>query len=102
MVWSDVEKSRAAIALIFAVNGFLYANWVARLPRLQEIYNLDHGQLGLVLLASSIGALVAMPLTGKVIVKTGSHRITTVMLFLFSKVCFVHISIPRVLAPGLA
>jgi predicted MFS family arabinose efflux permease len=83
MVWSDVEKSRAAIALIFAVNGFLYANWVARLPRLQEIYNLDHGQLGLVLLASSIGALVAMPLTGKVIVKTGSHRITTVMLFLF-------------------
>jgi len=83
MAWSDVQKSRAAVALIFAVNGFLYANWVARLPRLQEIYHLDHGQLGLVLLAGSIGALVAMPLTGKIIVKTGSHRITMIMLFLF-------------------
>ena len=83
MAWSDVQKSRAAVSLIFAVNGFLYANWVARLPRLQEIYDLDHGQLGLVLLAGSIGALVAMPLTGSVIVKAGSHRITVLMLFLF-------------------
>ncbi|WP_367390955.1 MFS transporter [Lewinella sp. LCG006] len=83
MSWSDVQKSRVAVSLIFAVNGFLYANWVARLPRLQEIYQLDHGQLGLVLLAGSIGALVAMPLTGSVIVKAGSHRITVVMLFIF-------------------
>ena len=79
----NAKQSRVAVSTIFAINGFLYANWVARLPRLQEGYGLDHGQLGLVLLASSVGALVAMPLTGKVIVQAGSHRITRIMLFAF-------------------
>ncbi|MCB0636299.1 MAG: MFS transporter [Lewinella sp.] len=75
--------SRWAVSLIFAINGFLYANWVARLPRLQEDFGMDHGDLGMVLLSSSIGALVAMPLTGRIIVRTGSRRLTTVMLFVF-------------------
>lgn len=79
----NAPKNRIAVAIIFAINGFLYANWVARLPRLQEAYGLDHGQLGMVLLASSIGALISMPLTGKVIVRAGSHRITMIMLLLF-------------------
>lgn len=79
----NAKQSRVAVSTIFAINGFLYANWVARLPRLQEGYGLGHGQLGLVLLASSVGALVAMPLTGKVIVQAGSHRITRIMLFAF-------------------
>lgn len=83
MTSNDFPRSRTAVSLIFAINGFLYANWVARLPRLQELYKLDHGELGLVLLAGSIGALVAMPLTGRVIVRAGSDRITLVMLLLF-------------------
>lgn len=83
MSLTSARQSRVAISIIFAINGFLYANWVARLPRLQEAYGLDHGELGLVLLASSIGALIAMPLTGKVIVQAGSHRITLVTLLLF-------------------
>lgn len=77
------RQSRWAVSLIFAINGFLYANWVSRLPRLQEMYGFDHGQLGLVLLLSSLGALAAMPLTGRVIVRVGSHRITRSMLVVF-------------------
>lgn len=83
MIEFDAKRSRVAVATIFAINGFLFANWVARLPRLQENYGLDHGELGLALLASSVGALVAMPLTGKVIVQAGSHRITRIMLLTF-------------------
>ncbi|MEL7221227.1 MAG: MFS transporter [Bacteroidota bacterium] len=84
-------KSRWAVATIFAINGFLYANWVARIPRLQELYELDHGTLGLVLLAGSIGALIAMPLTGKVIVRAGSDKITRFMLLFF---CVITACIP--------
>lgn len=84
-------QSRWAVSGIFAINGFLYANWVARLPRLQESYHIDHGTLGLALLASSLGALVAMPLTGRLIVRAGSERITRVMLLLF---CMLTAAIP--------
>ena len=72
--------SRWAVSLIFCINGFLHANWVARLPLLQDMYELTHGGLGLVLLCSGIGALIAMPFAGRIIVRFGSHRITQVLL----------------------
>lgn len=67
---------RIAVKIAFFVNGFVFANWVSRLPRMQEIYYLDDGDMGLVLLASSIGAVIAMPFTGWIIIKNGSKRVT--------------------------
>ncbi|MEZ4984681.1 MAG: MFS transporter [Saprospiraceae bacterium] len=78
-----LRLSRIGVALIFAISGFLHANWVGRLPRLQEMYDLNHAQLGLVLLAGSIGSLVAMPITGRIIILAGSHRITRFSLLVF-------------------
>src|SRR5689334_23383792 len=68
--------NRIAVKIAFFLNGFIYANWVSRLPRIQELYHADDGTIGLVLLASSIGAVGAMPFTGWVIIKNGSRRIT--------------------------
>ncbi len=79
--------ARWAVSLIFAANGFLYANWIARLPRIQEMYGLDHGATGILLLTMSIGAFVSMPLTGLVIVRVGSQRLTMLMGLLF---CVLH------------
>ena len=67
---------RIAVKVAFFVNGFVFANWVSRLPRIQELYDADNGTIGLVLLSSSIGAVAAMPFTGWVIIKNGSRRIT--------------------------
>ncbi len=83
--------SRWAVSLIFGVNGFIYANWVARLPLIQEMYDLSHGELGVVLLSSGIGALISMPLAGRYIVRFGSHRLTASLLLLS---IFLHIWIP--------
>jgi MFS family permease len=69
---------RIAVKIAFFVNGFVFANWVARLPRIQELYQADNGTIGLVLLSSSIGAVGAMPFTGWVIIKNGSRKITIV------------------------
>ncbi|HEY3405988.1 MAG TPA: MFS transporter [Ohtaekwangia sp.] len=68
--------NRIAVKIAFFINGFIYANWVSRLPRIQELYQADDGTIGLVLLASSIGAVGAMPFTGWAIIKNGSRRIT--------------------------
>ena len=74
---------RIAVKLIFFINGFVHANLASRFPRLQEIFSIDNGTLGILLLSSSVGALIAMPFTGWLIVRNGSRRITIVAVFLY-------------------
>ncbi|MBT1703175.1 MFS transporter [Chryseosolibacter indicus] len=69
-------KHRIAVKVAFFLNGFIYANWVSRLPRIQEQFNADNGTIGVVLLSLSLGAVFAMPFTGWLIVKNGSRRLT--------------------------
>ncbi|GJM34011.1 MAG: MFS transporter [Saprospiraceae bacterium] len=79
----QVQWARFAVSIIFFNNGFLYANWVSRLPRIQEIYGLDNGSLGMILLAVALGALVAMPFAGWVISSKGTRQITSIGALLF-------------------
>jgi MFS family permease len=74
---------RIAVKIAFFVNGFVFANWGARLPRIQELYQADNGMIGLVLLALSIGAVGAMPFTGWAIIKNGSRMITIVAVIAY-------------------
>ncbi|MEM7572217.1 MAG: MFS transporter [Bacteroidota bacterium] len=71
-----LKTARTAVALIFAINGFIYASWASRLPRLTEMYQMSDADLSTVLLSIAVGALVAMPITGIIIVRVGSQRLT--------------------------
>ncbi|MEM9917226.1 MAG: MFS transporter [Bacteroidota bacterium] len=93
---------RSAVNIIFWINGFLYANWVSRLPRLQELYGMDNGMLGLVLLAASIGALLAMPFAGWVIVRNGSRQVTTASTLILCLVIPFFTMLPTTLSLGVA
>ena len=74
---------RIAVKIAFFLNGFIYANWVSRLPRIQELYAADNGTIGVVLLAMSLGAVAAMPFTGWVIIQQGSRRITVFSIIVY-------------------
>jgi MFS family permease len=76
-----VSPSRIAVKIVFFLNGFVHANYFSRLPRIQEQFSIDNGVVGLVLLASSLGALLAMPFTGWLIIRNGSRRITIFGIF---------------------
>jgi len=78
-----VTPSRLAVKIIFFLNGFVHANYFSRLPRIQEQFSIDNGVVGLVLLASSIGALIAMPFTGWLIIRNGSRRVTIFGIFFY-------------------
>jgi len=78
-----VSSSRFAVKIIFFLNGFVHANYFSRLPRIQEQFSIDNGVVGLVLLASSIGALLAMPFTGWLIIRNGSRRVTIFGIFFY-------------------
>ena len=69
-------NSRIAINCVFFINGLLFANWAARIPQIQDYFNLDYKQMGTVLLASAIGSVVGMPTAGFIINKYGSRKIT--------------------------
>jgi MFS family permease len=75
-----VLLNRIAVNIAFFLNGFVYASWVSRLPRIQEIYRANNGTIGIVLLALSLGAVIAMPFTGWMIIKKGSRKITLLSL----------------------
>ena len=88
---------RIAVKLIFFINGFVHANLAARFPKVQELFSIDNGILGFVLLATSVGAFIAMPFTGWLIMRNGSRRITIISVFVY---CIVVPLIP--IMPGLA
>lgn len=76
-------RNRLAVNVSFFINGFVYANWVSRLPRIQDQFHADDKEIGFVLLASALGAVLAMPFTGWVIIKNGSRKITLASLVLY-------------------
>jgi predicted MFS family arabinose efflux permease len=78
-----VFQKRLAIAACFFVNGFLYANWTARLPELQSFFNISNSTLGTLLFTTALGALVSMPITGWITSKYRSEKTTVVVGMLF-------------------
>ena len=75
--------SRIAVSSFFFINGFLYANWTARLPELQQYFGLNNSQLGTVLFCIALGSLVSMPVAGWLGNRYGSDRIVVIMAVLF-------------------
>lgn len=90
------NPSRAAVNIMFFLNGFVHANYFSRLPRIQDQFHIDNGIVGLVLLSSSIGALLAMPFTGWLIIRNGSRKVSIFSCYFY---CALFPFIPHM--PGL-
>jgi predicted MFS family arabinose efflux permease len=77
---ADPRLRRAALAtaLVFAVNGFLLAAWVARLPATRDRLGASVAELGLVLLAPGFGSLLSMPFGGRLCRRFGSRAVVAV------------------------
>jgi MFS family permease len=60
-------NARAAITVVFFVNGALFASWASRIPALSDRVGATTGVLGLTLLAPAAGALIAMPVVGRLL-----------------------------------
>ena len=71
---ATVRRARNGDLLVFAVNGFAFASWMSRVPDVREMLLLTPGQLSLLLLAVSAGALCGLPLAGLVTHRLGATR----------------------------
>ncbi len=75
---SRSRTAQRATATYFLVNGMGVGAWVPHLPDRARALGLDAGTLGLVLLASGLGAVLAMPLAGRIIPRVGSRKVCRV------------------------
>ncbi|MFI6849211.1 MFS transporter [Kitasatospora sp. NBC_00085] len=76
--------ARLALTAFFAVDGFLFAAWVVRIPDIRSQVSASHSALGLALLCVSAGAVATMPLVGRLCLRYGSRPVTVGSLALLS------------------
>ncbi|MEU1342476.1 MFS transporter [Streptomyces sp. NPDC005827] len=71
-----LTRLRIAITALFAMDGFVFAGWVVRIPDIKHQTHASVGALGLALLGVSAGAVITMTLTGRLCRRYGSHHVT--------------------------
>jgi fucose permease len=75
-----LRRAAVATAVVFALNAFLMAGWVVRLPATRDRLHADPAELGVALLMTGLGSLVAMPTTGRLCALYGSRRVVAATL----------------------
>ncbi|MGW8351569.1 MFS transporter [Streptomyces wedmorensis] len=80
----SLSRLRSALTLFFALDGFLFAGWVVRIPAVKQQTGASAGDLGLALLGVSAGAVITMTLTGRLCRRHGSHPVTVATAVLLS------------------
>ncbi|MCM2418055.1 MFS transporter [Streptomyces sp. RKAG293] len=80
----SLTQLRVALTTFFALDGFIFAGWVVRIPAIKAQVGASASELGLALLGVSAGAVATMVLTGGLCRRFGSRRITVVTGVLMS------------------
>ncbi|MDN5790251.1 MAG: MFS transporter [Micrococcales bacterium] len=69
-----LRTARAAVFTAFAINGAAFAAFASRVPDVKHALDLSAGELGLTLLAASLGSVLSLPLSGAVVHRIGAAR----------------------------
>lgn len=74
-----LTRSRAAVSLLFLMNGFIVGCWAPKIPEFAERLQLTKFELGLMIIVFGVGSLVMMPLAGAQIARHGSRNVARVL-----------------------
>ena len=66
-----------AVVARFLLHGLVVSTWVSRIPAIQSVLGLTNARLGLCLLGTAVGSVIAVPVTGWLITRFGSKPVTT-------------------------
>jgi MFS family permease len=84
-----VKRLRAAVTIVFALNGAMFATLFARMPALKDEAGLSDGQLGLCILAGALALMLSQTLTGAAISRLGSRTVVVVGVVLYGGLLFL-------------
>lgn len=72
-----VDSAWWAVVARFLIHGLVVSTWVSRIPAIQSALGLSNARLGLCLLGTAVGSVIAVPITGWLITRFGSKPVTT-------------------------
>ena len=96
------KRMRVLITLFFLLDGFVFANWVVRVPQVKAHVGASPGTLGLALLGVSIGAIATMTITGWLCGRFGTRAVTIATAALLACSVALPALMPTVLSLGAA
>lgn len=67
-----------AVFVVFALNGVVFGSWASRVPALADRIGAQEGALGLALLGSSVGMILAASVTGRLAARFGARAVVGV------------------------
>jgi MFS family permease len=70
-----LTSPRAATTAVFFINGAMVGTWIAHIPYMQDRLGVSKATIGFALLCMTLGALVAMPITGQILHRRPSARV---------------------------
>ncbi|WP_375400542.1 MFS transporter [uncultured Amnibacterium sp.] len=71
---SGTRRWRNAVFAIFALTGFVFANYVARIPNVRDLLHADDAQMGLLAGGIAVGSIVGLLLAGTLVARFGTVR----------------------------
>lgn len=95
-------RERLAVSAAFLANGFVLGNWTPQIPLLQQRLGFSEAQLGLMILAFGLGAVLAMPLLGAATARFGSRQTSLVMHAVLALSLPILVLAPNVATAGFA
>jgi MFS family permease len=97
---TQLRRTRWLVTAFFALDGFLFANWVVRVPAVKAQVGASAGSLGLALLGISAGAVVTMMIAGQLCSRFGSAPMTVISATLMSLAIMLPARVTTVAALG--
>lgn len=78
----QTNAAKWAVLATFGCNGLVMSSWLSRVPDVKAELGLTPGQLGTVLLAISIGALIGLPSAGRITARIGATKTVRIGILL--------------------
>ena len=75
-------RARIGLLATFFFMGVVSMAWVARIPEIRDANGLNNGQLGLILIASTIGAIIGAQLTGRLVHSFGTKAVIRIAIII--------------------
>ena len=75
-VQDEFRRTQLAVVALFFSLGFQYATWASRIPAIKARLDLSTAQVGLLLMATGVGAVASFPLVALLMKRLGSRRLS--------------------------
>lgn len=75
-VQDEFRRTQLAVVALFCSLGFQYATWASRIPAIKAHLDLSSAQVGLLLMATGVGAVASFPLVALLMKRLGSRRLS--------------------------